>query len=308
LKNGSSCYISESNIYYERKVKIAKDIYEYKFRLSQEKDLKLTKYLPGIHWIGRHFSVSSKKLNKTRYYSICLSLNTFYQEKLLLLIADSKQNEMNDLKISKDEIFSDSFSIYSKHYPTKEALSHHLNTLTERSESDLIIKGPLGLGLNLSILEGTYVIFAAGTGIIPFLDYISFTLRYMVYQVNKIRNPNNNNLLFPEEEDIFQNQVNSNFKVLLFYSVTEYNSALFLNVLENLSEYDKNNNLNIFNIELRVSSENKVRWDDDFMRKKLINHADINKVFIVGPIGFMDDIKSALQNSGLVKKSQIVLV
>jgi hypothetical protein len=52
-------------------------------------------------------------------------------------------------------------------------------------------------------LKGTYVIFAAGTGIIPFIDLIAFTVRYMTYQINWQILKGKQTLIIPKEKELF---------------------------------------------------------------------------------------------------------
>lgn len=65
-----------------------------------------------------------------------------------------------------------------KNYKTITGLSAQLHVLSHKK---YIIYGPKGLGLRLNTKsEGNHIIFAGGTGILPFLDLFDFLLKKSV--------------------------------------------------------------------------------------------------------------------------------
>ncbi len=119
----------------------------YEFRFGSQQKLNFARFLQGVSWIGRHFSLASTGLNKTRYYSLCLSLNPVYIEKLLLLTENIRRLERKEtvqrVTVHPQELYSNYLSLYIKHYNFKGALTDHMMRLALNSQSDLIIKGPL---------------------------------------------------------------------------------------------------------------------------------------------------------------------
>jgi hypothetical protein len=90
LKN-FSCELNQSYPLLKEKRDIASQIYEFRFGSHQK--MNFARYLPGLFWIGRHFALSSTTLNKTRYYSVCHSLDPIYQEKFLALTENLRRLE-----------------------------------------------------------------------------------------------------------------------------------------------------------------------------------------------------------------------
>jgi hypothetical protein len=84
---------------------------------------------------------------------------------------------------------------------------------------------------------------------------------------------------------------------------------LFEDVCEQLEALDKKYNLNIFRYHLRISSIHRQRWDENFMKENLLEiKENITKIFVVGPVPFMDDVKRDVLLSGVANSDQIVLV
>lgn len=94
--------------------------------------------------MGKHVSVTSKKLNKSRLYSICLCLNDEIlriQETLINNI-NLLENKENVLELSKDVVKQSKYlEIYVKKYDFKDALSNYI-TSSEKID-DLIVKVPI---------------------------------------------------------------------------------------------------------------------------------------------------------------------
>lgn len=124
---------------------IANKTYEIKI-LLQNRDLKITRFLPGFSWMGSHFAITSKKLQKTRLYSTCLCLNSEMIQYQNLLIENIKRLENNESP--KETNFSSIVNtkyleFYMKKYDFENALSSYINS--DNKLEDLTIKGPMVL-------------------------------------------------------------------------------------------------------------------------------------------------------------------
>jgi hypothetical protein len=144
ISEADSTYINESSLVLLETTVVANSTFEYKFHA---KNFLFAKFLPGVFWIGRHFSISSEKANKTRYYTICLSMDKKMKEKHLKLLENvnklEKAEKIEDLALKDHEMANNSISVYIKHYTSKNALSDHIFNLTPGQSSDLIIRGPV---------------------------------------------------------------------------------------------------------------------------------------------------------------------
>ena len=143
-KINSLCdYISEKDCMLSNKTMIVENVCEFQFTFPQ---YDFSRILPNIYWIGRHFSVSSKKLNKTRYYSLSLCLNPFMKMKHKGLVNNiyklENHEELDELTLTEQEMKSNYLCLYIKKYNFKNGLSKHIHNLPEKSQTDLIIRGP----------------------------------------------------------------------------------------------------------------------------------------------------------------------
>jgi ferredoxin-NADP reductase len=327
IRNNNITYYLEtsdlSNVRLIDKRTIALDTVEFKFTLnnnimntmSDNKTILFSTFLTGHLWLGRHFAVSSKRLNKTRYYSICLSLNQNIYDKYLEMIDNVKSNELieansesinslNKIKPPKFDLTSETYSLYIKRYNYKDALSNHIHNLEKNTEIDLIINGPVGIGLNLEPrLNGTHIAFVGGTGIFPFIDFIALVLRYSISKINK------SNIVHKEDFSY----IDDDFKLIVFASFRNEESCVFTDICERLEEMDLKYGLKLFRFFLKISDSgfepNNKKWDPQFIKDNLYEYGDhIKKIMISGPVGFMEFVKDSIINSKVVNKEKLHFV
>lgn len=310
LHESPSEYISESYVHLVSKQEIAENIFQYKFK--SQKGMQFAKILPGVYSLGRHYSLSSLELNKTRYYSISMCLSEEIKRKHFELIQNVKKIESGlevvNVEIPEDKMYCDEFNLYIKKYNFKNGLSGYVVKFNDDMQTDLIIRGPVGTGLNLfNNIRGTNVIFAAGTGIIPFIDLIAFTVRYVTYQICKNEFKGKENLILNKEKTIFDSIKEHQFKICLFATFSSPLSALYMDICEALSALDSKYNMNIF--KLHIKNSNGEKWDKEFVGRNLSEEkGKVEKVFIVGPVSFMENVEEAVIESGLAAKETIVKV
>jgi hypothetical protein len=279
---------------------IAENTYEYRF---DSDILSFARFIKGHEWIGRHFSVTNERLNKTRYYSNCLALDPIIRTKLNAILDNALCDKIinHDTRVDLKDTTSTYFNLYSKRYNAPEALS---NRLFESSDS-FHVKGPLGVGLNLKgTLRGTHVIFSAGTGIFPFIDLIALVIRYTVEKANNRNGNLDKNFIYNETFDIADD-----FKLVVFSAFANEASCVFTDECRKLKQLNDKCNLNVFDFVLRLSTDKTRRWGAEFMVDQLSKIKDnIEKIYIVGPVKTMDSIKLALTNSNLNLDSKVFLV
>jgi ferredoxin-NADP reductase len=119
---------------------------------------------PGYEWMGKHFQVKAKIGGKVirRYYSLCaVNLASWANE------VRSHGFSTKEYSIAQNK---NHLRLHLKHYRGGLMTTH----LTEIPTGSFVtLKGPLGPGLLIdSEIENDYLVFGAGTGILPFLDII----------------------------------------------------------------------------------------------------------------------------------------
>jgi predicted nuclease with TOPRIM domain len=159
LNNYNSQYISESYVHLVSKQEIAENIFEYK--IKSQKGLQFAMILPGVSSLGRHFSLASTELNRTRYYSISMCLNEDMKKRHLELIENIKRLEnklenVNDsnlcnLELEENQMYGDLFYMYIKKYNFKNALSSYITKFDSDTQTDMIIRGPFVKKKNFKI-------------------------------------------------------------------------------------------------------------------------------------------------------------
>jgi NAD(P)H-flavin reductase len=119
---------------------------------------------PGYEWMGKHFlmivNVQGRTIN--RYYSVMMvNLAEWAQE---------VREEGFSCRSYSMRTGTNALRLHIKHYDGG-AMTSHLTTM--QLGSPVLLKGPLGPGLCVeSFANKDYLIFGAGTGIIPFFDII----------------------------------------------------------------------------------------------------------------------------------------
>ena len=110
-------------------------------------------------WLGKHFMIAYKKNMKhvMRYYSSIFVDIYQWSHELGLPSYDSSSDTDGAVKF-----------IY-KVYPGGK-MSNYINELKDNAE--VMLRGPLGPGLLMKSLEGTYLALGGGTGLVPFLDLV----------------------------------------------------------------------------------------------------------------------------------------
>ena len=160
---------------------------------------------------------------------------------------------MFDTSVLKDES-TDNFALTLKNYNMDGGLS---KILYADREGTFRVKGPLGKGLGLSCLsKGTHVAFAAGTGVLVFIDIVA----KMLMQTQ--------NLL--KDED----QFNKDFKFVFFASFVSREEAIGLDLMEGLANLMREQGSDAFELRLRLSKDEKQkekppRWDEPYVRSQL---------------------------------------
>lgn len=193
----------------------------------------ISNYFPELEMLGQHYLVSSEvykheKLLVHRHYTIanCM-IKSFYDQ-----LCDSNLSEA--LKYED----TDELSLSIKNYNV--GLSQRFSKEQDTYE----IQGPMGKGLGLTKdSQGVYYAFAAGTGVLVFVDLIARIL----LGVKKF---------IPEEQ-----RLHENFQLVMYASFQNRDDGIALKLMETLNEM----NLPQFKLVLRFSDQKSPRWGKEFL-------------------------------------------
>jgi ferredoxin-NADP reductase len=123
--------------------------------------------------IGKHFLVRNIQGDKVaRQYTICNIMRPQVYNELVRLLKDASAGQVIDgrnlaaMLTTKDE---NQISLTIKNYKQPTGLSAKF---FERTAQTFEVKGPMGKPMGIEP-SGTYVVFAGGTGILPFMDLVA---------------------------------------------------------------------------------------------------------------------------------------
>jgi len=131
-------------------------------RLISTKRNYFRDFYSDLSMIGRHFVVfDSAAPQIKRQYTICNAMIPSVYKKLCSL---------EDLPSVVNEDEQTGIYLTAKNYMSATGVATKLNNV--EVEKDYFIKGPMGKGCNFS-KEGAHVAFAAGTGVLVYLDIVA---------------------------------------------------------------------------------------------------------------------------------------
>jgi NAD(P)H-flavin reductase len=143
-----------------------------------------------------------------------------------------------------------------KNYASQKGLSSLIHDDILNKEHLFEVKGPMGKGLQINS-TGTHVAYAAGTGVLVFIDLIAHLILCLIAEYG------DHNIL-----DKATRKVNINdFKLVLYTSFTDKEEAICLPLIEGLTSLcEKYKRTDIFEHYPRISRDAKGagRWNDRF--------------------------------------------
>lgn len=139
------------------------------------------------------------------------------------------------------------------------------------------VKGPMGKGLELK--PGKSVAFAAGTGVLVFVDLIAHMI------LRRVAERGGPNLISKTQAEC---SLPANFQLELytsFYSEDEALGLTLINALESMyEEQEKCPFVHVGRLNT-IPEQKAVRWDESFFRKKFMHfeNENVSKVYICAP-------------------------
>jgi len=267
----------------------------------------------SLSWLGRHFRVSfNKRSSIARLYTTALALSEahiYLRQNIYNYFDDVMAgNEAQHFKYNPDfsSYHPESLPLFIKNYKNlKKGLSrkiHKIDILHQKN--DFRIEGPYGTGLEFTpSTTGSVCIICAGTGLLPFVDFLALFLWKNMYDLLKekvgIEKAQEINVLDIPFDSFF-----NGLKVTFLGSFADESEVLGLDIIKKLAEISKRYGLNNFTAIMKGCSHEHIskvqeRFTQDFFAKTLNLNED--KYLIVGPPRFSNDVLNNLSKLGVPK-------
>lgn len=236
------------------------------------------RFYPGITMLGKYFLVRNMSgFRVARHYTICNSMRPEVYAELVRMLrqgisdvanSDEDGSALANLLRTEDE---NQICMCIKNYNSWAGLSLKF---FDNQHEDFEVKGPMGKSLGIET-TGTYLAFAGGTGILPFMDFIAQLA---------IANLGLNDLLSQKQSESIDAK---KFKLRMFISFHSRHESIGLELMTALEQYSKAKGLNNFELYQRFSKEkvNPSRWNADFIEREISKDPvkEIRKIFVCGP-------------------------
>ena len=161
------------------------------------------------------------------------------------------------------------------------------------------------MGLDIPAdFSGECVIFAAGTGILPFVDLLDFLLKKSIYILFKKKRMQNEKYQVKPVQDYTQFYPGAKFK--LFAAFKSLEDFVGYNWIEKLYEINEEYSLGIFDCLVRFSDKSEMEvpmtsfyYDEEFVKRNILRADNpVDKVIVCGPPKFMEEITQSCLSQG----------
>jgi len=273
-------------------------------------------YLVGVEYFGCHMKVSHRNNKKTRFYTIVQSQteeNVRFRKEVLdyynkIVVQKVKTTD----KITHNSR-SETLPLLIKKYDENGRFSKFMHEIV-CEDSGFSVTGPYGVGFELrKESQGKHCIFAAGTGIFPFLDLLDYMLRKVIDEVlTETVSKEAADTVNPFNED-YKGTFHPTFSITLYVACSSIEEFVGLDIIQSLSEISKRHNKHWFDCVVKIPGQVKIgelvlssnRFTVETLSRVVQNN--VAKAYICGPPEFNHDMPIMLEKAGLdVKK--IVLV
>jgi len=240
---------------------------------------------------GRHFKVTARIRNElvTRFYTTCFSLSNerIFQRNQMT------SNYRDDRILGIQESFGAEegmLPLVIKEYKPIGKMSQHFHSVSKSSlvRVPIDLVGPCGLGLGLTDQSfGYHIAFAAGTGILPFLDLFDLVLE---------------SLLAPSNSPL-PTKFLKKFKMVVFASFPSREDTPGIELMEKCMKACLNAKETVIEFNLRFSDQTSERYDRAFMetRKDILTQAQ--NIYICGPPSFNERVPDHLSHIGVPREA-----
>ena len=251
----------KEEIYMKFVVKEKKNLNSHTQALSlSSPDYKVSPACKEPSWLGKHFMFMFMKRRQItrRYYSaIFVDVMNWNPDEVQ---KETQGDSAGELKF----IF--------KVYPGGK-MTNYIDGL--REGESVMVRGPLGPGLLLSSLNGSYLALAGGTGLVPFIDLVDMAFKQFGRSTDQ-------------------------FKLFLFVFFRTYKDGFALDNLNNFAE--KTNWLEL--VVVTDEHPNKKGIPDEVQNRA---EKAIDLAWVCGPSGFNRSYSKLLIKSGIPREKVIVM-
>ena len=164
-----------------------------------------------------------------RYYTIANCMNSYFEQdyaNLTRAITEGTTYDPRYTSVKEAENLQDNnIELIIKYYhQSKDGISNQLYTMG--NDGMYFINGPVGKGLNITPeCQGRHVFFCGGTGILPFMDFFAYVLRWQA-SVQELGHS-----MFKDET---YDALNSGFSMAVHAYFRSPDEALGINILQAL--------------------------------------------------------------------------
>ncbi|EAR94463.2 cytochrome b5-like heme/steroid-binding domain protein (macronuclear) [Tetrahymena thermophila SB210] len=303
-------------------------ITSYKVFLFQHDQYQFRTHLPGVRWFGRSVVVSP-----------LLDAVSIYPRNYSVVLAYMEENYKYRLEIiryfqyrMRDEVIGINNS-YVAPNPKHIKVSNQLPLLIKKEDRKTsnglskfmhlnvhklyYISEPVGHGLEIDEnSDGEHIIFAAGTGILPFLDLFDYLLRKLLYTIllerfgfkeAQILNPYNEN---------YEKTFRSQFKIRLFGAFRSKAECYGYQIISDLHTFCQQFEKDWFQAVVRFANSesdeflpmSKLYYDNLYINDALSKSLSISKFLICGPPEFNKNIYNILTTVRHIDPDRVQIV
>ena len=276
----------------------------------QSPNFKVLNSVHGVKWMGRHFNLyfADKPGVKRQYTTIlCMTDENIKFRKAVIDYFDSvTENNIidnaafvppTDIKKSKNCL-----PFIIKRYEKNKGFSSLLHEVecADDIKKELFIEGPIGTGLELSETSaGLHILFAAGTGLLPFLDLLNYLLMKVMYETLKAKGLNAEAMNINGED--YENTFDKSFRVEMYSAFSTPKEIVSSEILVKLSEYSQKYKKNFFKSVMRkVKLDYNETINENFTSEWIQKNIPLNatRILICGPPNFSRKITKSLRAIG----------
>jgi NAD(P)H-flavin reductase len=271
-----------------------------------------------IENIGKHFKLAHGDHRKVRLYTIVMSQteqNIKLRNELVQFFDNTTTKRQKETFKYRQSNMETILPLIIKKYKNRKdnTFTEYLHNLPLNTPN-FHLSRPYGRGLELSEhSKGTHVIFAAGTGILTFLDLFDYLLRKVIYQVLLEKHGKE----IADSTNLWQNQhdkeLDKSFNVTLFAAFATIQDFVGLEMVRKLCEICNIHNKPLFKAYVKLADGTtyneftpvNTHFTASFVRQHVKDECT-ERVYLCGPPKMLFDLPISLNEIGI--KGERVLI